>query len=189
LQGEIHGCEDNEIWDPFAEFCREIYCSADFQLDGLECVVTTPGVGNETSANSTNIYGIDTSRIKLGMTIVVTTSQNPCNTVTSITKSLPYAMAPFADVDPSRFQNVTAEFVGTRSSRESTVYNFEVTFVLVEPPEGSNEPSNDRVVSLMTHALSMNVFIFWIGHVEMKVTGIKEKPVLVEPEEIQKWCR
>ena len=41
-----HECDLDEVWDPFSNICRELYCLADFDLDNFACV-------GENSCNST----------------------------------------------------------------------------------------------------------------------------------------
>ena len=46
----IHGCTDQELWDPFSQVCREVYCASDFDLVNFECVGDSIGNTNGTMA-------------------------------------------------------------------------------------------------------------------------------------------
>lgn len=65
-----HECDLDEVWDPFSNICRELYCLADFDLENFECV----GDNSRNSTEETHIM-LPSSDVRIELVAIVFPSE------------------------------------------------------------------------------------------------------------------
>ncbi len=49
----IHGCTDDQLWDPFSLVCRDVYCATGFDLVNFQCIEDSGSSSSNSSATGT----------------------------------------------------------------------------------------------------------------------------------------
>ncbi|XP_023338013.1 uncharacterized protein LOC111708774 isoform X2 [Eurytemora carolleeae] len=101
-----HGCGDTQIWDPFSEVCRDIYCATDLTLVEYEC----KGTPSNVSRDDVPHVSFPSEEILINMTLELSANNNTL----SIDEIIEILRTDFATtlaqdmiIDPNRITNIS----------------------------------------------------------------------------------
>lgn len=154
-----HECGDKQIWDPFNNQCRQLYCSAHFTLVDFKCVETNYATTNITKPS---VSFLDSQSEFVNITLGFDLSKP----VADITQWINSQKRSFSDEFANRF---AVSFANTSSERIVNVTyvplkepnKFNVNFILLEGNvNDSTRINNDAIVNVMSTTISQNGLSF-----------------------------
>ncbi|HEY6435205.1 MAG TPA: hypothetical protein VIY47_01330, partial [Ignavibacteriaceae bacterium] len=154
-----HECGDKQIWDPFNNQCRQLYCSAHFTLVDFKCVETNYATTNITKPS---VSFLDSQSEFVNITLGFKLRQP----VLDITQWINSQKRSFSDEFANRF---AVSFANTSSERIANVTyvplekakKFNVNFILLEGNiSDSTRINSDSVVNIMSTTISQNGLSF-----------------------------
>lgn len=104
-------CQDNFIWDPFAELCRQIYCGTQFTLVDSKCVQKPKGSTGHivTDTSLFSARSINYTRI----TVVMNLSLDHANEIRmeNLKQSLSSSIVKYYNISAERIKNVAVSIL------------------------------------------------------------------------------
>ena len=109
-----NGCYPDQLWDPFAGICRQVYCKTSFNLDTLNCdpkkqtCSNTTDCSEESDDDDDNII-LPSSKMVVQMTALIFKTPSMKMTTTQVAKAIEdnfvTALSSSLEFSPSRMQN------------------------------------------------------------------------------------
>lgn len=150
-----HGCTQDELWDPFSQVCREVYCASDFDLVNFECVGDSIG-GNGSSSSVEPPITLPSTDVIINLTILavgVNVSDPDVYLTPLISAEFASSFASMFMISEERISNLLVTYNRTRvlSTSEDIINELvNSTFDLLEQlEEEEDEPNFEQTPSWM----------------------------------------
>ncbi|GAB6022814.1 hypothetical protein CHUAL_006912 [Chamberlinius hualienensis] len=179
-----NACDDNQIWDPFWQTCRDVYCSTIFSFLNFKCIIVADDSGSSTDIDGNNITSysnvtqmdnVDVTQVQLVFHVMM---QFPIDDEmeTVLKDDFGKTMATSMNFSSNRLTN----FMTYNESYVNDTYtNSEIiSMVLLGPLKNEQkEPTIEKIVGTIAYGVSLDQF--WLnlspsGYM-VKVFGIQEK--------------
>ncbi|XP_076315268.1 uncharacterized protein LOC143227843 [Tachypleus tridentatus] len=196
-------CKTGQMWDPFSNICRKVYCSTEFVFVDFRCVRKN-NISNEKETGSEGdpiLADVDSIFVGLVLTIEMDyfdVLEIIKNEKLNMGNMIKISMAKMYKISTDRIQDLQIKmkpYSLMLNSSETESINFEslfanpvvfkVEFKLYEPCNNltKSEPSVDSIVSSMSSSVAQNTFYLDIYNRTSKVFEIHESL-----ETVTDWC-
>ena len=178
-------CGPGLIWDPFGNFCREVYCDDDYELQGSECVQ------GEFDAPD-DIFTIHTQEVVVLLDVEAIGHEDRW-IVEEFQQHIPTELGSHLNISASRILNLSLAIPSdckrpNVSDSDVCQRSLSVRFVLVAGDDLS-EQTVDSAVAQMTYEITRGKFFLVVFEIALSVQGIHEYPTDDSYRHFQEWCR
>ncbi|CAG0896526.1 unnamed protein product, partial [Darwinula stevensoni] len=178
-------CESGQIWDPFGNFCRDVYCDDDYELHGNECIESD-------SEAPDDIFTLSTLEAIVILEVEAIGREEDW-IIEEFERIIPTKIGSYLSISPSRILNVSLTLTGDCNwlevAHNDTCHrDLTVGFLLIAGSD-PDEPNVDTAVAQMTYDITKGRFFLEVCEVLFSVQGIHEYPTEDGYRSFQEWCR
>ncbi|XP_022244544.1 uncharacterized protein LOC111086352 [Limulus polyphemus] len=196
-------CKSGQMWDPFSNICRKVYCSTEFVFVDFRCVRKSNITNEKEPGSEGDPILADVDSIFVGLVLTIEMDYFDVleiikNEKLNMRNMIKISLAKMYKISADRIQDVQIKMqpyslMLNDSETENIMFEslfanpvvFKVEFKLYEPCDNltKSEPTVDSIVSSMSSSVAQNTFYLDIYNRTSKVFEIHESL-----ETLTDWC-